>query len=1560
MLPTRQTLAVVLAASVLTALALAPAAVAQPQQKPPPPKEAEVKDALTLPMADKTTKDSVLAAPDYIAAKKWTEAIDLLQRLVDRKEDVFVEVKHKDAAGKESTTLVSVRAEGNRLISTLPPEGLEFYRVTYNPKAKALLKQAQSTGDPMLLEQVSRRYLYTESGVEATQLLAGASFDRGEELVAALVFERLLERQPLKQWPADALFKASATFRIARDKDRADKTWQELKQRADGKALTIGGRTMSLAEWEKELEKVAVLPPTPPGKGGKPFLEKLWSKSPFTGLSDFTRDDNPPSRPQIQDAVKSQEGRGHPILPAFFPILADGKLIYRSYWGTHAVDVKTGKLVWEVEWKGSLEKLLKSTGPVLPTVNNWIAQYKNTGKANVLYENSATGTLSADNKFVYAVEDLALPPITTLNALGAPFPGPPQVNLGPLTDTLYHNKLAAYDLKTGKLHWEVGGHDKEKAGELADTFFLGPPLPIHGKLYVLTEKNQELRLVCLDPSPEGRTVKPEVVWSQRLADVRDKLLEDPGRRMQAVLLAAGGGILVCPTNAGAVLGVDSLTGSLLWVHSYREKGQLSSQEEDMIRMGMIPPPPGWQPRAANTAEWKVSAPVISDDKVVFTAPDARAVTCLNLRDGSVFWKVTRTDDDLYLGGVVAGKVLIVSKKSCRALNLADGKQAWQVETGTPSGRGVAADGLYYLPLKVATTIRDKEPIPAVLVIDAAKGLVHATIRSRKKEVPGNLLFSEDTVISQGVGEVAAFPQLDAKRAEITRLLADNPRDPIGLSGRADVNLDAGNWQGAVDDLRAVLAVLKDKPDAATEAKARDKLFEALTGYLQRDFDKAEKYLDDYKALCKITPDANAGAEERARAEEQTRHRLVNYFSLLARGREAQGKAVEAVRAYLEMADLGKPDELVASPLDPALKVSLPVLVAGRIKALLGKATPEQRKLIEEEIEKRWKDLRKEDNLTSLRGFVRLAGDSAAGQEARLVLAERLVKSKEFTEAELLLLQVSRAKDEPQRAGRAALALALLNLERGLVADALYYYRILDRDYAKTVIRDGKTGSDLFGDIAADKRFLPFLEEPKDVWKGRLQGKTENGQWPQNQQRYTFEPAGEVLPFFQKHRVALDFQYHALKLSAGGEEVWSQNLTRTMFQNMMWTGASPNNPPRYPYHTVGHVIVLPLAHLVFGLDPVKKEVLWEKSLTGAAQTPQQWNNVAVDPKDGTLSLLYPDGYTQKLGQTGPVNASSVCLQTRDGLLAIDPADGRTLWSRSDVSSRAGLFGDGENVYVVDVNGDGAPARTRAFRAQDGVSVDVPDFTTVYQQRQRIFGRKILASETEKGKLVVRVYDPRTGKDDWRKEFAANSTLLRSEEPNLAGVVEPDGKLTVVDLTTQKQVLGSTLDPKHIEKVQGITLLGDRERFYVAINGPVDQNIMNWGGGIMPNLMPNSGYRLVPVNGAVYAFDRRTEKLTWRALAENQMLVLSHFAEVPVLLFTSRYTANVGGRFLQEVGVRAIAKHNGKLVYDEKLNQNTQQFHTLKVDPEAGVIELTAWNLRVRLGPKTDQPKKDEPK
>ena len=79
--------------------------------------------------------------------------------------------------------------------------------------------------------------------------------------------------------------------------------------------------------------------------------------------------------------------------------------------------------------------------------------------------------------------------------------------------------------------------------------------------------------------------------------------------------------------------------------------------------------------------------------------------CINLRNGSPSGSKPKLDDDLYLGNVYNGKVLIVGKKNVARLSLSNGEQLWTLETGVPSGQGIGSDNIYYLPLKEAGRAR---------------------------------------------------------------------------------------------------------------------------------------------------------------------------------------------------------------------------------------------------------------------------------------------------------------------------------------------------------------------------------------------------------------------------------------------------------------------------------------------------------------------------------------------------------------------------------------------------------------------------------------------------------------------------------------------------------------------------------------------------------------------------------------------------------------------------------------------------------------------------------------
>lgn len=1537
----------------LRAVKIRPGIGAVPEQDPMVNADAA---AISFPK-DTRAKKKLEAAADFIKESAWADATHVLQSLLNQPEDVFVEVERVSDDGKTRTTFyTSIRNEANRLLGTMPAQGLEVYELQFGAKAKDRLDEARKSGDPAIYADVAQRYLHTKAGSEATGLLGTYYLGRGQPVMAVNCFERLLGKESFKPTPL-FLVKVALAYHRCGEKGKAEKMVERLAKLSPA-GVRIGDQQIAIDDLQKDLNNVSTTGLVfsrfdhPMFKGGpsrsvlsygdKPFLDEDTKK----WVQPMIRQEQ--TKAWVDQAVKLQEERQRTaVLPAFFPIAAtttndkDEKLplvVFRSYFGVHAVNANNGKLVWEQDSDYSVDNLVnpQRSGGKLVQLNQWVPMYQGGGHLSLIYENSTLGTLSTDNNLVYFIDDLALPPHPQFLQN---FMWGGQPNYGALADAVTHNRLLAVGLKSGKRVWQAGGRG-EKAGELADAFFLGVPLPLGGKLYTLVEVSSELKLVCLNAA-DGR-----VSWTQKLASVRDPLTRDVGRRVQSVNLGFGDGILVCPTNSGAILGVDLLTHSLIWAHPYH-KTQAAAPPRNPRNWAM-------QPFVGSnlTPDWKASAPIVQDGRVVFTAPDGDTIRCLNLRDGSLVWEQGRKGD-MYLGGVYGGKVILVGQNNCRALSLASGQQLWNLDTGMPSGQGVAADKVYYLPLRSA--VNDKESHPEVCAIDMEAGQIIAHTKSRKREIPGNLIFYEGKVISQTVREVSAYPQLKVKLAEMNDLIAKNPKDPVGLVERAELRRSDGELSGAVDDLRVALA---NSPSDAVKPKARQLLFESLTELFQRDFSANEKYLDEYREMCEVKVPDGAKPDERKTLEDEQRRRRGNYLCLVAKGREKQENYLEAFKHYEQFGQMGESAGLLTVIDEPTVKARADVWAQGRIRAMIAKATPEKRKPLEAEIDRRWQAVKKANDVNELRNFVAVFGSLfTVGKEARLELAERLVDQNSFLEAELQLQQLRRTED-PQIAARAVEMLARLMARKGLMEDAAYWYRRLGHDYDKVTIRDGKTGGDFLNDLATDKRFLPFLDEPAS-WTGKLKYREEFGQFNQLQQVYFFEPEGEVLPFFQRNRLCYQMNTAQLKLidRTTGEERWSQGLTRQNQQHLQylnWNQYNPQaQPVRFPYYVQGHTAVFSLGLMVYGLDLADKKILWERSLMGDDTFPI--TQIIPNPQGG-LNAMYPDNRTERIGQAGPFEPGYVCLATRQGLICLDPVKGTVLWQKSDISASTQVFGDDQNLYMIEVRNDGGIGGGKAVRAHDGVAVNIPDFSGLYSNKVSSRGRTMIVKETDaKGNLTIRNYDVLTGKDLWKKEFTGNPVLLQSEEPNLLGVVEPGnaGKLTIFDTITQKDVLTANVDPKTVDKARGAALMMDRDHFYVAINGPQNAQVNPWGGP-WPNLV--NGSRGINVSGRFFAFDRKFDRTTkktptnkpkdWHIDLEDQVFVLDQFKDLPILLFTSRSQQLVNGGVYQIVKTTSVEKRTGKVIYDKKMQNNNTNYHTLNINAKNGTIDLIGYNIKIQ--------------
>ena len=135
-------------------------------------------------------------------------------------------------------------------------------------------------------------------------------------------------------------------------------------------------------------------------------------------------------------------------------------------------------------------------------------------------------------------------------------------------------------------------------------------------------------------------------------------------------------------------------------------------------------------------------------RVVVTAYDSDKVECLDLRTGRLVWEVPRKDTDLYVGGVVNDKVLVVSQDRVRAYHLhkidpnaANAPQlAWESSEAipTPTGHGAVGKTVYFVPVRQPNAGKETVPAAEIWAINIENGKVEPKVVARKRGDNGEL------------------------------------------------------------------------------------------------------------------------------------------------------------------------------------------------------------------------------------------------------------------------------------------------------------------------------------------------------------------------------------------------------------------------------------------------------------------------------------------------------------------------------------------------------------------------------------------------------------------------------------------------------------------------------------------------------------------------------------------------------------------------------------------------------------------------------------------------------
>jgi outer membrane protein assembly factor BamB len=1474
-------------------------------------------------------------AAELLEQKQYADGVKLLGGILESPEDGVL-------PDEGDGPLKFLKAEAIRMIGAMSAEGRAAYQREYSAAAQKLLDQSIAGGDLPGVERVAGQFFHTPAGYEATYLLGSHHLDHGRAMAAALCFERLRQwpdaRQPYE--PVLSL-KTAACWLWADVPEKAEEVILALKAKAPDAQLQVGGKQVKLfANDAQALHWLAETVGRQPdaarfgergmwtlfrgdaarnaeSAGSRPLLHHRWQVPLST---------DPETLEMVGQMQQAYADQNLTALCGLHPLVVnDGRrdvVLVRTVNNLLAIDFATGKRIWEVPVEQSEESAAASASAERQNL-----QVKAESLDDRLWDDVAYGTLSSDGVNVYAVEDLLVDLSTQAvrRVLVRPNGVRRETSAWPTT----YNRLAAYDLnKEGKLRWALGGPPGEEELPEADTFFLGPPLPIAGRLYVLAETKGQIRLLAIDSRASGQLGQSPVEWSQPLVDLEQNILDSQRdnrlRRLAGAVVSYSDGVLICPTMAGAVAAVDVTTRSLLWGYLYQ-----SDVQERIGRLDALQANGNVDPRGDGIDRWVDGAATIAEGRVLLTPVDSTELHCLQLVNGQLAWKIPR-EEGLYIGCVDEGTILIIGRGLVRGVKLSDGSPAWpqasvELPAGAlPSGRGFFNNGVYYLPLSTAE----------VVSIEVATGKLQRSL-SRRGSVPGNLVCYKGAVISQSPQMVERFEQLDVQQQRVAEKLKQNPDDPTALAEQAEILLDSGKLAEAV-------AALRRSYDQTNDPQTRTMLVESMLEGLRSDFAAHRAWTNEVERLC------------------DNAHERSAYLRVLAQGLDQAGEALAAFDAYLKLTQLPSSSQTLEK-VDPTLSVRPDRWLQARMPQLRKSADAAQQQEMDRRIAERYQTALSSQQTDSLRQFIAYFDGHPLAAEARLKLAAALDDNGAGSrlEIELLLRHVERAGTQPlERAAVARLARLLLAEDRASQAAA--YLSRLAGEFADVECLDGKSGGQLAGELSG-KQEVQYWFDPAKSWpEGKVTVDALSAAAPLARSMI-FDLSGSVDALAAGITIELAQQSNTLVArDAVGKQIWSASLSDARQSSMVFGYMQAAQRARM----YGNFVTLVMGNEVVALDALRGEsakVLWRQNL--AETIP----GLTSDPTRGNVTILgqgrfFVGGniYGAPTAMPGPVSDSQVVFQRIRNLVALDPLTGETLWIRQNIPPFSILFGDEETIVVMPPNqAEQAERKVLLFRAVDGQSLGqrtIPPSEPMAMLRPRLttLGRNVLLVAHENGKKRLSLFDPLTEKPVWQSEPFSLGAKFDVWREQVVAAMEPTGRIVMYELasgrTLTDEVAAPVTDPNgrtpHL--LSEVHLTGSRDHLVLLANSLTQTDAQ------LNSIQPipyGSNHPLNPrIHGKGYGFDRRTGKLLWSKSVERLGILLEQPSESPVLVFAvNTFQANNQNR---QSRVLCIDKRTGRTLLD-RTNGYPLQNYELLVDPQKRTVDWKAVRDSVRMT-FTDQP------
>ncbi|HEY2249822.1 MAG TPA: PQQ-binding-like beta-propeller repeat protein, partial [Planctomycetaceae bacterium] len=1177
------------------------------------------------------------------------------------------------------------------------------------------------------------------------------------------------------------------------------------------------------------------------------------------------------------------------------PLLVDGKLIFRDFEGVRAVDVYSGKTLWFHPCISALYRDISSRQTIPaegnPDPNNLM---------RLVVGNCTLQTLSTDERHVFLIDRIEpeepAPAATT--AAGNDAAPRPSCNL-----------LAAFDLAAQGLQvapqWTAGGRDGETGtkANLAGHCFLGPPLCVADRLFAVSERRQQLYLSCL------KAASGELVWSQVICSVSQPIEADHQRVGMACLPTYAEGVVVCPTQAGVLVAVDSLSGTLLWAASHDD-------DEPQLRQQMSSWP--YSARRKYAHPGYANLPVVHRSNVVYLPAHSEYIHCLDLASGRLRWRTRREDAEPstateYVAAATDATVVLIGRRVCRGLAIESGSERWKIRLrNSPAGRGVRLAARYHVPLDDGGIIsleldsgRHTATLPAAKQTFAAGAA--ATAGATAGQPLGNLVAHGNLIVSMRPAEISVFPQAQRVLDDLVPKIQDQPPDPAIILDVADLELTLGRLDRAEQRLDNVRRHWKGTPAAR---RAEDLLRELLVRRIRDENAQTGTALDRLAALSEAP----------------------EHFGKYLLERGGTGRDGDDARTVLSAArDLatGAAYTKLEARNDPSRAAAGHVLAAELIKRL-GTTDVQALRGFEKEIALGVSASLKSRDAAGVQRLIDLYSDERLADGVRLQLARLLIELGQFQKAETVLLACRQSRQE-NIAGQATRMLAELWNAQGLHHDAARLIVELATNFAEVEVALQQNGAAWLARFPRDNEaFLAYRRLARPNWSGagarileeHVSNEILHAIYNGNGTQYLCTPRFSAFDLFDRGRGANGL-FAVVNRHTGLEYPETIRVPGRVFY------PATTQPGHVQHAYVGNFFPLGGMGALYGVSLLERKLLW-------TTVPKALENV----KD--------------VVRVGPAGPRFCTFQHRQHLFVVDPLDGHMLWQRDDLEATAGLMhesfsgiiGDDRVLVVFASN----CANYTVYDTACGAELRRGKLDIQHRLTRKAIGRRLFHCTALANSRRLRVWDPLDDSYTWDTPASqiAEVSVLEGAPPGtkiLAFVRDTDelayltnsGRVRVVDLTSGRERLDVAVVPESLDDVKRLWAFRDQDRYFFSLERstckpvPADTQIIS--DAILP---------CAHIDGELCAVDATTQQLVWRrALGRRSILQLPDVS-LPVLVCICR-PRKPDQTFL---AVELIDIRSGEsLASREELVSD--RLLQAAYDRQAGTIELRGAKTVIRL-------------